>query len=118
MATFNQIILVGHIGHTPELRVSGQTSICNFTLAVDDRVKVNNEWTRQTDWFRCNVFGKAADSLANYLKKGSLVCVVGKMKSRKYVGRDNIERTAWEVNVSNIQMLDSKAEGGESQSNA
>lgn len=113
MASLNQINLIGRVGHTPEIRIGGQTTICNFTLAVDDRIKVNDQWTDQTEWFRCTAFGKTADVMAKYVKKGSLIFVSGKMKSRKYTGKDGIEKTAWEVTVSTLQLLDPKSEGEE-----
>lgn len=113
MASLNQINLIGRVGHTPEIRIGDQTTICNFTLAVDDRIKVNDQWTVQTEWFRCTAFGKTADIMAKYVKKGSLIFVSGKMKSRKYTGKDGTEKTSWEVTVSTLQLLDPKSEGEE-----
>lgn len=113
MASLNQINLIGRVGHTPEIRIGGQTTICNFTLAADDRVNVNGEWTTQTEWFRCTAFGKTADVMAKYVKKGSLIFVSGKMKSRKYTGKDGTEKTSWKVIVNALQLLDPKPEGEE-----
>lgn len=113
MASLNQINLIGRIGHTPEIRISGQSTICNFTLAVNDRVKVNDQWTDQTEWFRCTAFGKTADVIAKYVKKGYLIFVSGKIKSRKYTAKDGTEKTSWEVTVSTLQLLDPKSEGEE-----
>ena len=113
MTSLNQINLIGRVGHTPEIKISGQTTICNFTLAVNDRVKVNDQWTDQTEWFRCTAFGKTADVMAKYVKKRSLIFVSGKMKSRKYTAKDGIEKTTWEVTVSTLQLLDPKSEGEE-----
>lgn len=110
MASLNQINLIGRVGHTPEIRIAGQSTICNFTLAVDDRVKVNDQWTDQTEWFRCTAFNRVADVMSKFVKKGSLLYVSGKMKSRKYTGRDGIEKTAWEVTVNTLQLLDTKSE--------
>ena len=113
MASLNQIFLIGRVGHTPALKVTNQTSVCNITLAVDDRVNVNGEWTTQTEWFRCTAFGKTADVMAKYVKKGSLIFVSGKMKSRKYTAKDGTEKTSWEVTVNTLQLLDPKSEGEE-----
>lgn len=113
MASLNQINLIGRIGHTPEIRISGQSTICNFTLAVNDRVKVNDQWTDQTEWFRCTAFGKTADVIVKYVKKGYLIFVSGKIKSRKYTAKDGTEKTSWEVTVSTLQLLDPKSEGEE-----
>ena len=118
MASLNQIFLIGRVGHTPAVKVTNQTSVCNITLAVDDRVNVNGEWTTQTEWFRCTAFGKTADVIAKYVKKGSLIFVSGKMKSRKYTGKDGIEKTTWEVTVSTLQLLDQKSEGKEQSTEA
>lgn len=113
MASLNQINLIGRVGHTPEIKITSQTTICNFTLAVDDRIKVNDQWTDQTEWFRCTAFGKTADVMTKYVKKGSLIFVSGKMKSRKYTAKDGTEKTAWEVTVNTLQLLDPKSEGEE-----
>lgn len=113
MASLNQINLIGRVGHTPALKVTNQISVCNITLAVDDRVNVNDQWTDQTEWFRCTAFGKTADIMAKYIKKGSLIFVSGKMKSRKYTAKDGIEKTAWEVTVNTLQLLDPKSESEE-----
>ena len=113
MASLNQIFLIGRVGHTPALKATNQTSVCGITLAVDDRVNVNGEWTTQTEWFRCTAFGKTADVMAKYVKKGSLIFVSGKMKSRKYTAKDGTEKTSWEVTVNTLQLLDPKSEGEE-----
>lgn len=113
MASLNQIFLIGRVGHTPALKVTNQTSVCNITLAVDDRVNVNGEWTTQTEWFRCTAFGKTADVMSKYVKKGSLIFVSGKMKSRKYTAKDGTEKISWEVTVNTLQLLDPKSEGEE-----
>lgn len=110
MVSLNQINLIGRVGHTPEIRIADQSTICNFTLAVNDRVKVNDQWMDQTVWFRCTALGKTADVMAKYVKKGSLIFVSGKMKSWKYTGKDGVEKTTWEVTVNTLQLLDSKSE--------
>ena len=113
MASLNQFFLIVRVGHTPALKATNQTSVCGITLAVDDRVNVNGEWTTQTEWFRCTAFGKTADVMAKYVKKGSLIFVSGKMKSRKYTAKDGTEKTSWEVTVNTLQLLDPKSEGEE-----
>lgn len=106
MASLNQINLIGRVGHTPEIRIAGQSTICNFTLAVNEFTKTDSGWTEQTEWFRCNAYNKTADSIKDRVKKGSQIYVSGKMRSRKYTGRDGVEKTTWEVFVNNIVMLD------------
>lgn len=105
MASLNQINLIGRVGHTPEIRIGGQTTICNFTLAVDEFTKTDSGWATQTEWFRCTGYNKTADTVKDRVKKGSQIYVSGKMRSRKYTGKDGIERTVWEVVVNHVVKL-------------
>jgi len=71
----------------------------------------------KTEFHNITLYRKLAEIAAQYLKKGSLVYLEGKIQSRKYTGKDGIERTAYEIVCSEMKMLGGKAEGGEGQHN-
>ena len=71
----------------------------------------------RTEWHAITLYRKLAEIAAQYLKKGSQVYIEGKIQSRKYTGKDGIERTAYEIVCSEMKMLGSKAEGGEGKHN-
>jgi len=71
----------------------------------------------KTEFHNITLYRKLAEIAAQYLQKGSLVYLEGKIQSRKYTGKDGIERTAYEIVCNEMKMLGSKAEGGEGQHN-
>lgn len=103
---YNQITLIGNLGKDVEVReVNSETKVLNMTVAVTEkwRDKDGNDKER-TDWFTVDYFTKS-DALAQYLKKGTQVFVVGSMVSHDYEDKDGNKRTAWSVRVDRLQLL-------------
>ena len=117
--SLNKVILIGRLGRDPETRyMPNGDAVCNFSIATDESWKdKNGQRQTRTEWHAINLYRKLAEIAAQYLKKGSLVYLEGKIQSRKYTGKDGIERTAYEIVCSEMKMLGSKAEGGEGQHN-
>lgn len=108
----NKILLIGNVGHTPEVKTVGDTKVANFSLGVTERGYTKKDGTRvedKTEWFYCQVWRGQAEVVEKYVKKGDKLLVEGKMTSRKYTGNDGVEKTAWEVNVTNIELLTPKS---------
>lgn len=80
----NRIIQVGNLTKDPELKTFGETTVCKMRLAVNDRVKVNGEWTDKPMYFDVDAFGKLAEICAQYLKRGSRIMYEGKAKWREW----------------------------------
>ena len=99
----NKIILVGHIGNKPEGRyTSSGTSIVSFSLATNEYWTDNkNEKNVRTEWHNILAWGKLADFSSDYLYKGQLIYVEGKIQTRIYEDKDGISRKIVEV-ISNI----------------
>jgi single-strand DNA-binding protein len=100
----NKTFLCGNLGKDPELKYtqSGYPMV-NLSLATKDRRKNNqDQWVDETDWHRVVIGGKQAENAAKYLKKGREVTIVGKLKTRKYVDNNNIERWVTEVKAVEI----------------
>ena len=102
----NRIVLIGRLTREPELRfTSTGTAVANFTLAVD-RQRPNSQGEREADFIRIVVWGKQGETCSNYLGKGRLVAVDGRLQVRTYQGQDGQNRTAAEVVAENVRFLD------------
>ena len=95
MASINKVIIVGNLGRDPETRyTTNNEAICNIAVATSDRWKdkATGEQKENTEWHRISAFGKLAEIMGQYLKKGSQVYIEGKIRTRKYTDKDGIER--------------------------
>ena len=117
--SLNKVILIGRLGRDPETRyMPNGDAVCNFSVATSESWKDQSGQPKErTEWHAITLYRKLAEIAAKYLQKGSLVYLEGKIQSRKYTGKDGIERTAFEIIASEMKMLGSKAEGGEGQHN-
>lgn len=117
--SLNKVILIGRLGRDPETRhMPNGDAVCNFSIATSESWKdQSGQKKERTEWHAITLYRKLAEIAAQYLKKGSLVYLEGKIQSRKYTGKDGIERTAYEIVCSEMKMLGGRAEGGEGQHN-
>lgn len=107
----NKIMLIGNLGSDPEMSYTqGGKAVTKFNIAVNRRVRdrESGERKEETQWFRIVAWDQLAETCNTYLHKGSKIYIEGRMTSRKYVNKDNIEVTAWEVTASEMEMLDPK----------
>jgi len=112
MSTFNRIIVVGNLGKDPELRYSPQgLPICSFSLATNERQKDSKtgEVVENTIWYRANIFGRKAETAAQYLQKGAPVYVDGKLKPEEWTDRDGNKRFTLNINASGFNFIGSSA---------
>ena len=107
----NNVVLVGRLTRDPELRTTNSgTSVCSFTVAVDNRQR-NADGTKSASFIPCTVFQQTADNMSKFLKKGSLVGIVGRLNQRSYQNKDNVKVTVIEVLCDSVQFLEPKGEG-------
>lgn len=110
---FNKIILIGRLTREPELRYTPSgTPVAKFTLAVDRRP--NKQGEREADFIDILTWQKIAETCANYLGKGRLVAVEGRLQIRSYNDNQGIRRKAAEVVAETVRFLD-RAKDGQSQ---
>lgn len=103
---FNRIILVGRLTRDPDLRTTPEgTSVVRFGLAVNRVTRQDND----TDFFDIVAFGTTAETVANYMTKGRLVLVEGRVQTRTYTATDGTRRKAWEVNASVVRFLEPRS---------
>lgn len=102
----NSVNLVGRLTRDPEntITTSGK-SVVNFSIAVNKRVKPS-DGSPDADFFRVVAWGQTADYVGNYLGKGRLVSVSGRLQSRKYTANDGTNREIVEVVAESVQGLD------------
>lgn len=112
----NQVVLVGRLTRDPEVRKSlAGLSCASFTLAVNDS-HADRNGDRSVIFMSCSVWGKPADNVAQFIHKGSLVGVSGRLAQRKYTRRtDGSEVTVTEVLANAVEFLDPKPEQTASQ---
>ena len=108
----NKVIIVGNLGRDPEVRYSqAGMAICNFSVAVTERVKDGDAWKDATEWFRVVTFGKTAENAGQYLQKGRQVYVEGRLKTSKYKDKEGVEKTSVEVICNQLTFL-GQGQGG------
>ncbi|HVB87544.1 MAG TPA: single-stranded DNA-binding protein [Candidatus Dormibacteraeota bacterium] len=110
----NKAILVGRLGRDPETRyTSGGQAVANFTLATDETFKDRSgERQKRTEWHRVVLWGKLAEIAQQYLKKGMLVYVEGRIQTRQWEDkRDGQKRQTTEIVGNVMRMLTSRNEG-------
>jgi single-strand DNA-binding protein len=108
----NKVILIGRLGKDPEVRYTPDgTMVTNFNLATDEQRKdKNGEKIQRTEWHKIVTWGKLAEICGNYLVKGKLVFVEGRIQTRSWEDKDGVKRYTTEIIASNMQMLDSKGQ--------
>ncbi|TMN22259.1 single-stranded DNA-binding protein [Lentibacillus cibarius] len=104
----NRVVLVGRLTKDPDLRYTASgVAVANFTLAVN-RPFSNQQGSRDADFINCVVWRRAAENLANYMKKGSMVGVDGRIQTRTFEGQDGKTVFMTEVVADSVQFLESK----------
>ena len=101
----NKVILIGRLTRDPEIRTAQDgLTIARYSLAIDRQTK-----EKQVDFFRCVTFGKNAEFVERYLKKGTKVAVTGRLQSGSYTDRDGRKVYTVEVVTENHEFVESKA---------
>ncbi|WP_250518913.1 single-stranded DNA-binding protein [Caballeronia sp. ATUFL_M1_KS5A] len=112
MASVNKVILVGNLGADPETRhLPSGDAVANIRLATTDRYKdkASGEMKEQTEWHRVSFFGRLAEIVNEYLKKGSSVYIEGRIRTRKWTDQAGQERYSTEIVAEQMQMLGGRA---------
>ncbi|WP_096437992.1 single-stranded DNA-binding protein [Alteribacter populi] len=108
----NRVVLVGRLTKDPELRYTANgIAVATFTLAVN-RPFSNQQGNREADFLNIVVWRKQAENVANYLKKGSMAGVDGRMQSRSYDNNEGRRVFVTEIVADSVQFLETKGSGG------
>lgn len=112
MAGINKAIIVGNLGNDPEIKYTNDgKAVANITVATSESWKDKNsgEKVEKTEWHRISAFGRLAEIMGEYLKKGSKVYIEGRIETSKYQ-KDGKDHYSTSIIASTMQMLDSRAQ--------
>jgi len=106
----NKVQLIGNLGQTPEVKeLNGGKKVAKFSLATNETYRNKaGEKVTDTQWHNLVAWGKTADIIEKYLKKGSEVAVEGKLLNRNYTDKEGVKRYVTEVQVNELLMLGKK----------
>ena len=110
----NKVMIIGHLGRDPELRYTQSgTPVATLNIATDESyTDRDGNKVERTEWHRVVVFQRSAENCNQYLSKGSLVFVEGKLQTRKWQDQQGQDRYSTEIKADRIQFLDRKGERG------
>jgi single-strand DNA-binding protein len=108
----NMAQIIGHLGRDPEVRYTPEgTAVAKLAVATNETWKdKDGEKQERTEWHRVVLFDKTAEIAAEYLKKGSLVYLQGRLQTRKWQGDDGQDRYTTEIVAERMRMLGGKGE--------
>jgi len=107
----NKAILVGNLGNDPDIRyTSGGAAVANISVATAESWKDKNtgEQKEKIEWHRVSAFGRLAEIMGEYLRKGSQVYIEGRIQTRKWQDKEGQDRYTTEIVANEMQMLDGK----------
>ncbi|MFK5913588.1 MAG: single-stranded DNA-binding protein [Woeseiaceae bacterium] len=110
----NKVILIGNLGQDPEVKyMPNGNAVANITVATSESWKDKNtgEQVDKTEWHRVVFFRRLAEITGEYLKKGSKVYIEGKLQTRKWQDKNNVDHWTTEIVADQMQMLDSRGGG-------
>lgn len=113
----NKVILIGRLGKDPETRfMPNGEAVCNFSVATSESWKdQSGQRQKRVEWHNVTMYRRLAEIAGQYLKKGSQVYLEGRIQSRKYQGKDGIERTAYDIIANEMKMLGGGSDGQQAQ---
>jgi single-strand DNA-binding protein len=108
----NKCMFIGRLGQDPDIKyLQSGSAVCNISIAVGDDYKdKQGQKVERTEWVKCTAFGRLAEIMGEYLRKGSKVYIEGKFTTRKWQDQQGQDRYSTEINVSDMQMLDGRSD--------
>ena len=105
--SLNKVILIGNLGQDPEARFTPQgTAVTNLSIATNESWKDQSGETQdRTEWHRVVMYGRMAETAVEYMKKGQMVYVEGRLNTREWEDQNQIKRKTTEIRCDNFTML-------------
>jgi single-strand DNA-binding protein len=111
MSGINKVILVGHLGKDPEVRyLDGGVTVTSFPLATSETYTKDGKKIEQTEWHNIVMWRGLADTAAKFLKKGKLIYLEGKLRTRSFEDREGHKKYTTEIVAENFTMLGRKTD--------
>lgn len=103
----NKVILIGRLTKDPELKFAAGSgmAVCSFSIAVDRRTSKDGK--KEADFINTIAFGKTAETIANYLSKGRMIAISGRIQTGSYDAKDGTKRYTTDVVIDEFQFIDS-----------
>lgn len=102
----NKVVLVGHLGKDPEIRRLGDNvSVVSFPLATSEQVNIDDNRVEETEWHNIIMWRSLADAANKYLKKGKLIYLEGKLRTRTFEDKHGLQRSITEVLAESFTIL-------------
>ena len=109
MKDLNSVFIIGRLVRDSALQyTTSGYAILNFSIASNRSVKKDDEWKDEVSYFQCALFGKRAESLAQYLIKGKQVAISGSLRQDRWTDKDGNNRNMVKINVDNVQFIGGK----------
>ncbi len=110
--SLNKVLLIGHLGADPESRfTTSGNAVATLNIATNESWRTSEgDIKDRTEWHRCVVFGKMAETAAEYMKKGQLVYIEGRLQTRSWEDKDGVKRYTTEVICDSFTMLGKKSD--------
>lgn len=111
--TVNKVLIIGRLGKDPDMRYAPSgTAIASVNLATNHSTKdADGNWNQQTEWHNVKIFGKQAEFVGEYLKKGKLAYVEGRLQTSSWEDQNGQKKYRTEIIANDIQMLGSRSDG-------
>lgn len=108
--TLNKVIMMGRLTRDPEISSSTSgTTFARFSIAVDRKIKAEGQ--PEADFFNCTSFGKQAEFIERYLKKGTKIVITGRLQNDSYTNKDGQKVTATKIITEEVEFAESKKDG-------
>lgn len=113
MSSVNKAIILGRLGKDPEVRyMADGSAVANVSIATSYKWKdkASGEKREETEWHRVSFFGRIAEIAGQYLTKGSMAYVEGRLRTRKWTDKEGVERFTTEIVAETLQLIGGRAE--------
>ena len=108
----NKVILVGNLGQDPEARFTPQgTAVTNLSVATNESWKdQSGEIKEKTEWHRVVMYGRMAETASEYMNKGQMVYIEGRLQTREWEDKNQVKRRTTEIRCDSLTMLGKRSE--------
>ena len=109
----NEVRILGHLGQDPDIRATQSgTTVANLSVATSERRKdASGNWEDHTEWHRLVAFGKTADAIGTYCRKGDRIHVSGRLQTRKWQDQSGTDRYSTEIIIDDAVFLGQQGQG-------
>lgn len=107
MVSVNKMMVIGNLGSEPEMKFTPNGKpVTSFSVATNRRFKVDDDWREETEWFTVVAWGKLAEQCNQFLTKGRLVYVDGRLRTHTWEGQDGVKHSRNEIVADKVVFLD------------